>query len=112
MRLKFLGVAMGISLIAACTPASNKTEPTAEKSESNPTNPCYFPDTTELAPGWICGETVEGHPVTAVGMAGKQLSRTSKVFQQSMATNDARVKLVREKKQKVEKSKAETNYSY
>ena len=101
MGLKVLGVAMGISLVAACTPASNTTEPTAEKSESSPTNPCYFPDTTELAPGWICGEPVEGHPLTAVGTAEKHLSKTSKVFQQSMATNDARIKLVRKKQQKV-----------
>ena len=101
MRLTVFGIVMGIFIVAACTPSSNTTEPTAEKSESSPTNPCYFPDTTELAPGWICGELVEGYPLTAVGTAEKHLSRTSKVFQQSMATNDARIKLVRKKQQKV-----------
>jgi len=102
MRLNVTSVAMAVLLFAVYTPSSNATEPTAEKSESSPTNPCYFPDTTELAPDWVCGEPVEGYSLTAVGMAENRSGRRSENMLKNMALMNARVSLASQQQSTVE----------
>ena len=108
MELKVLGVAMSIFLLAACTSTSNPTESAAQKLNAQvDSTPCYFPNTKDLAPDWVCGEPVEEYPLTAVGKAEKRSASMSMIFLRNLASHDAKVNLVRQKQQKAEKEDKE-----
>ena len=71
---------MCISFLTACTSASNTSQPVAEKNDLSALDPnaCYFPDTTQQGPNWVCGDfTKLGEPgsseLFAVGKARKMM---------------------------------------
>jgi hypothetical protein len=52
---------------------------------------CVFPNSDQVAPGWVCNMPVDGVAVSAVGMAQKSGAGLS--FMKQMAMTDARVQL-------------------
>ena len=52
---------------------------------------CVFPNSDQVAPGWVCNMPVDGVVVSAVGMAQKSGAGLS--FMKQMAMTDARVQL-------------------
>lgn len=85
MRNKLFVTFSAVALmgLAGCGSAPAKVEPAAPA--------CTFPNTKEVAPGWVCDEPVEGASVTAVGSAQK--SQAGVAFMKQMAAADARVQL-------------------
>ncbi len=88
-----------IALLAACGDDIKQAAPE-----------CVFPDAPDSpAPGWICGQAVEGAAVSAVGVAEKSAAGHS--FMKNMAATDARVQLAQAMKvqlQNMVKQYAET----
>ena len=104
MRLNVTSVAIAVLLFAVYTPASNSTELVTHKSNTSEVDPhpCHFPETTHLAPGWVCGEPVEGYSLTAVGMAENRSGRRSENMLKNMALMNARVNLASQQQSTVE----------
>ncbi len=77
--LAFVGV-VGLAGCASAPPAEKVAAPE-----------CLFPNSQQLAPGWVCNMPVPEATVTAVGIAPK--SAAGPAFMRQMAMTDARVQL-------------------
>ena len=101
---------MCISFLTACTSASNTSQPVTEKNDLSELDPnaCYYPDTTQQAPNWVCGDfTKLGEPgnseLFAVGKARKMMGGARSSFvQRQQALAKARTNLLEKLRQKTE----------
>ena len=98
---------MCISFLTACTSASNTSQPVTEKNDLSELDPnaCYYPDTTQQAPNWVCGDfTKLGEPgsseLFAVGKARKMMGGEG--MQRDIAKSNARANLLEKLRQKTE----------
>jgi hypothetical protein len=76
-------LAFGMLGLAGCASAPKATHVAAPE--------CMFPDSQQVAPGWVCNMPVPDAAVTAVGIASK--SAAGPAFMRQMAMTDARVQL-------------------
>lgn len=81
--------AMMVALAGCTTPPKEVAKPKASLE-------CTFPNTTELAPGWVCDQPVEGIDVYAVGIYEKTAAGLQ--FQKDQAVASARVNLAQQMK--------------
>ena len=98
---------MCVSFLTACTSASNTSQPVTEKNDLSELDPnaCYYPDTTQQAPNWVCGDfTKLGEPgsseLFAVGKARKMMGGEG--MQRDIAKSNARANLLEKLRQKTE----------
>jgi len=94
-KLTYFAAISSLALLTACSSSPKKDTSKAKAPE------CVFPNTTAVAPGWVCDEPVPGLEVTAVGVAVATKAGIS--YQKDMAALDARGRLAEQMKVRVNK---------